>query len=403
MTFLASFVHELWLIFAESGLWLVLGLLLAGVAHVLIPSGWIERQIGGRGLWPIAKASLMGVPLPLCSCSVIPVAAGLRRQGAGPGPTAAFTVSTPQTGEESIPVTWALLGPAFALARPVIGVVTALLTGLTVSAFGRRDSRPTHGEPETEGRPAGHPGESCHADHAHATHPPRSEASPAPACDHCGDGRDAASPSRQTGTRGVLQASDRVVRYGFGTLLDDLSHWLALGLALSALVAALVEPGSLSGPLGGGIGGMLLALVVGVPIYICSTSSTPLVAALIAAGVSPGAGMVLLLAGPASNLATITWLYRDLGARSTIAYLLSIAAVALAAGWLVNAFIGGITARAANTMHDHEPGLLGTIGGAALAALLAASLGKRAWRWIRQTSEQRPRSDAGPSSETSRI
>jgi len=378
MGFIADFFREFWLILAESGVWLVLGLLLAGVAHVLVPSGWIERQIGGRGLWPITKASLMGIPLPLCSCSVIPVAAGLRRQGAGPGPPAAFTVSTPQTGEESIPLTWALLGPAFALTRPVVGVVTALLTGLTVSAFGRRDPERTDGDSSDGDRSPDHAGGSCCHHNAEAASERQQTETNEPACCHDDANDDNAGGAHRAGAPGVLSKSARVLRYGFGTLLDDLSHWLLLGLGLSALVAALIEPGSLSDTLGGGFGGMLLALVVGIPVYIGATSSTPLVAALIAAGVSPGAGMVLLLAGPATNLATMTWMYKDLGGRALAAYLVSIAVISLAAGWLVNLVLAGTITAAASEMHEHAQGPIAIAGGAVLGGLLAVSLVRKA-------------------------
>ena len=136
--FVGDWLDSFWFILVESGIWLLVGFALAGVMHALIPSGLIERQLSGRGLWPILKASALGLPLPLCSCSVIPVAAGLRRAGASRGASAAFATSVPQTGEESVPITWALFGPVFAIARPIIAVCTALTAGLLIERFGDR-------------------------------------------------------------------------------------------------------------------------------------------------------------------------------------------------------------------------------------------------------------------------
>ncbi|MEM0984114.1 MAG: SO_0444 family Cu/Zn efflux transporter [Planctomycetota bacterium] len=358
-SFIARFASEFWHILAESGFWLLVGLLFAGVMHAIIPAGWITRQLGGKGLGPIAKASLLGIPLPLCSCSVIPVAAGLRREGAGPGATAAFTVSTPQTGEESIPLTWALLGPWFALARPIIAVITAFVAGVAVMLVGRRNVALTQAPPPSCG---------C--------------AASKPACCSAETPKEPASSCCSTKPKPPSKIA-AALRYAFVTLLDDIALWLLIGLSMSALVAALIDPGSLPDHLGGGWIAMLIVLVAGVPLYICATSSTPLVAALIAAGVSPGAGMVLLLAGPATNLATITWLWKDLGGRALAAYLASIAVVAIASGLAVDALLASATTAEAAMLHEHGASALQGVSALLFAGILTFSIGRQLARTIR--------------------
>ncbi|GJM18139.1 MAG: hypothetical protein DHS20C14_03520 [Phycisphaeraceae bacterium] len=349
---LNRFFDELWTILVDSGIWLILGFAMAGVVHALVPMGWIRRQLGGRGIVPIAKASALGLPMPLCSCSVIPVAASLRAAGAGKGASAAFTISTPQTGEESIPLTWALFGPVFALVRPVIAIVTAFTAGILIDVLvpdespkrerggnGAGDAPCCSSEPAT--------GSSCGA------HEGQSD-----------------EPRRSLGGR-LLEA----LNYGFVTLPADLAPWLISGLVLAALIAAAVPAGWIGEHLGSGVVPMLLVLVVGVPLYICATSSTPLAFALVAAGLSPGAALVLLLAGPATNTATMAWVIKDLGARALVIYLGVIAAVALAAGLAFDAFFAGmVTLASGEGHHEHVVGVLAPIGAASLIVLLIAAV-----------------------------
>jgi len=347
MELLEALVSEFWMILTEAAPWLLVGLALAGVVHAFIPGRLLDRALGGTGIGPIARASLLGIPLPLCSCSVIPVAAGLRRGGASKGSSAAFAISTPQTGEESIPLTWALLGPWFALARPVVAVVTAFTAGVLINRL-TTDEGPKRGASED------------------------------PHCDRCaadGDTPDEPKPS-------IASRAKKAVGYGFGTMLLDLAPWLVVGLVLSAVVAALVPEQWIEQHVGGGILPMLAMLVVGLPIYVCSTSSTPLAAALVAAGVSPGAALVLLLAGPATNLATMAWLIKDLGVKSLVLYLATIAVFAVGAGWLVDQFLGAaVQARAEEQLGGaHEAPLIAVISAIVFGALLAGGLVIRVWQ-----------------------
>ncbi len=339
--FVGRFGADLWHILVESGVWLLVGLLIAGLVHAFVPRAWFMRHLGGRGTGAVVKASLLGIPMPLCSCSVIPVAAGLRSQGAGKGASAAFAISTPQTGEESIPLTWALFGPVFALARPVIAVVTGLIAGVAINVV--------------EGAVEGEEGDQPSA---------------------IRDQQEEEGEQKSVGEKlGVAW------HHGFVTMLVDLAPWLAVGLVLAAAIGAAVPAGWIAEHVGTGLWPKVAMLFVGIPLYICATSSTPLAWSLVAAGLSPGAAIVLLLSGPATNVATMSWVIKDLGVKALVVYLLAIAAVSLGAGVLFDAYFAGmVTIAPAAGAHEHAGsawGLVQMMGAGAFSAGLVWAL------WVR--------------------
>lgn len=362
MPFLPTFAAALWALMLDTGVWLIAGLALAGVVHALVPPGFLTKHLGGTGARPIIKAALLGIPLPLCSCSVIPVAAGLRRSGAGKGATAAFAISTPQTGEESIPLTWALFGPAFAIARPVVAVITACLAGVLIDRFASATDRPAApaDRPLTVGRTIS----------LGVVQPPRPPAAPPPL--------------------GFMGRVRKALRHGFVTMPIDLAPWLAIGLTLAALLSAIVPENWIAQPVGSGPVPMLAMLLVGLPLYVCATSSTPLAASLVAAGLSPGAALVLLMAGPATNLATMTWVLKDLGARALLIYLVVIATVAVAAGLAFDAlFVAGAARSTPAEAHQHHASLVATVSAVALVALIVVALFARVRRDLARASAAR--------------
>jgi len=338
MDFITRFIAELWHIMVESGVWLLGGLLLAGLVHAFVPRAWFMKHLGGRGLGAVGKASLLGIPMPLCSCSVIPVAAGLRRQGAGKGASAAFAISTPQTGEESIPLTWALFGPVFALARPVIAVLTAFLAGAAINALD--PDEPATDDVQTV----------------------------------------AIEDERPASFRDRLAVA---WHHGFVTMMRDLAPWLVAGLIMAALISAALPSGWIAENVGTGLWPKVAMLFVGVPLYICATSSTPLAWSLVAAGLSPGAAIVLLLAGPATNVATMSWVIKDLGIRSLVVYVVVISAVALGSGVLFDAFFADMIVLASRSeAHVHGGdawGLIRSMGAGAISAGLLWALAMRYW------------------------
>ncbi|MEZ4386789.1 MAG: permease [Candidatus Krumholzibacteriia bacterium] len=312
MGFLLDFATAFWLVTAQMAPWLLLGFLVAGLLSVYVSPRWLERHLGGKGMGPVWKASLFGVPLPLCSCGVIPVAASLRRHGASPAATTAFLISTPQTGIDSIAVTGALLGPLFALFRPVVALLTGVLGGGLVQL--------TEGKQPT-----------------------------------MTDGAAADGPPTQGGR---LRAA---LVYGLQTLPRDIGRPLLVGLVIAALISVLVPAGSLGRLLGGGLVPILVMIVVGMPLYVCATGSVPLAAGFIHAGVSPGAALAFLVAGPATNAATVTTLLRVLGRRTTVIYLLTVGASAVAGGVLLDTVAAHLDLRVPLLQTGHHHGGLGAI------------------------------------------
>ncbi len=307
--------REFWSLLGEMAPWLLFGFLVAGLLSVFLRPETIERHLGGRGPGPSLKAAALGVPLPLCSCGVIPVAASLRRHGASRGATAAFLLSTPQTGVDSILVTFSLLGPVFAVVRPVVAFLSGVIGGITIDVLGD----------EREGLPGS--GEAAEARHPV---PLPAAASPGdPAGERCADACCAGGSE--------LPWWRRVLEYGFVTLPEDLARPLLLGILVAGLIGLLVPGDLFTGILGHGIVPMLAMMVIGIPIYVCATGSVPVAAALIAKGVCPGAALVFLMTGPATNSATIATVWKILGRRATIAYLAVVALTALGSGLLLDA------------------------------------------------------------------
>jgi uncharacterized protein len=340
VTTLLDILLSFWLVTVQMAPWLLLGFLVAGLLSVYVSPRWLERHLGGGGLKPVAKAALFGMPLPLCSCGVIPVGASLRRQGASPAATTAFLISTPQTGVDSIAVTGALLGPVFAVIRPLIALVTGLLGGVLVQAFGGRPS-PT------------------------------------------------AAPFQAAATVSTGQRLAQALRYGFETLPRDIGRPLLLGLAAAALITALVPAGALSGLLGGGLLPILVMMAVSVPVYFCATGSVPLVAGFIHAGVSPGAALTLLIAGPTTNAAMLALLFKILGRRAGLIYLATVAGSAVICGLVLDALYRelGWSLTVLHTPHHHAAvSWLGHLW----AGLLVVNLG-----WVFWPRRRSVRRDAG--------
>ena len=338
MTFVNEWGNQTWAVLVEAAPWLLGGFVLAGLIHVLVPIARVTRALGRDGLVGVFKAALLGIPLPLCSCSVIPVAASIRRQGASRGAFVSFLISTPETGVDSIAISYALLGPVLAIVRPVAAFVTAIIAGVLVGRDGVES-----GELAAES-----PG------------------------DGCGTSCGCETPSADREGSKLVAA----IRYGLGEMLADLSPWLVTGFALAGVAAALIPVGFVEAHIGAGPVAMLLMLVVGLPMYVCATSSTPIAAALIARGLSPGAALVFLLAGPATNAATVLVVSRDLGRRGAVVYVATIAVVAVVCGLVVDALVaaGGTVASPQPTAHEHSPTLFATVCAVVLVVLTIKGL-----------------------------
>ncbi|MEN8005944.1 MAG: permease [Candidatus Krumholzibacteriota bacterium] len=330
-------IIETWQVTARMAPWLLLGFLVAGLLSVFISPVWLERHLGGRGMGPVFKASLFGVPLPLCSCGVIPVAASLRQHGSSRSATTAFLLSTPQTGVDSILVTWTMLGPLFAIFRPVAALLTGLLGGGLVQTFAPDTHRTTSDGKGLEGAGSG----------------------------------DIVRP------QGLGPKMTAAFDYGFVTLPGDIGRALLVGLVIAGILGAVVPADFLARYLGSGALSVALMMIVGIPIYVCATASVPLAASFIFMGASPGAALAFLIAGPATNAATVTTIFRVLGRKTTIIYLLTVAVSAFGGGLLLD----WVLPRAAAAIpllgeagHHHEGiGWFDHAAGAALVFIMSFS------------------------------
>jgi len=322
-------------LFLDSAPWLLLGFVLAGMLKVFVPMAWMQKQLGGHGFKTTIKAALIGAPLPLCSCGVIPAAVGLRRSGASKAATTSFLVSTPETGVDSITVSYVLLGPFMAIVRPIAAVASAIVAGLLVG----RDDQPSNHKPVLIKSVSKMPLKSscCTGPKPQAasccssstnTHQHGNESEPG-CCDS------AADTATQLQGKSISRRIAKGVHYAATDLVRDTSVWLLVGLFFAALVKTYV-PADFMTEWGNGVLAMLVMVVISVPMYICATASTPIAAGLLLAGVSPGAVLVFMLAGPATNIATLGVVAKELGKRALCGYLGGVLSMALLSGVLVN-------------------------------------------------------------------
>jgi len=342
-----------WQLLTDSAFWLLAGFGVAGFVYVLLPIEKLTKHLGGSNFSSVVKAAAIGVPLPLCSCSVIPVASSLRKNGAGKGAFLSFLISTPETGADSIAISYALLGPVLAVARPLAAAVTALIAGVLINS--RSDAEvPPAGDTESDAN-SSEDASCCSGDSCHAATPPAEDGRPR-----------------------WLAA----VHYGFVEMIADLAPWLVAGFALAGLASALMPAGFLERHVGAGPLALLLMLLVGLPLYVCATSSTPIAAALIAKGLSPGAALVFLLAGPATNVATMMIVLKHAGRWGVGIYLGAISVVAVGTGWLIDSFglaaLGGGSHHAGGT--DLAVGPVDATAAIVMLLLIANGLRLRLWK-----------------------
>ena len=318
---LRAFWDELVYIFLEMSPYIVLGLLIAGLLKVFVPDGWVRMVVGKRHAGVPPLTSIIGVPLPLCSCSVLPFALGLRKQGASKGAVAAFLTSTPQTGVDSILASYGFFGLPFALYKMVVSFISGTLSGWFVDLFSK-------GEPAAEVVE----GESG------AKEPAELPAAESVGCcngdDCCSVEESAAAGKDRSGSRLAF-----LFRFAFGELFEDVALVFLLGIIASAIIGTVFPAELLQGfryrwlyyP---------AVLLLSVPLYVCATASLPVAFALMQAGMPPGAAMVLLIAGPATNIATLGVVAKTLGKRTAAVYVIVIVISALIGGFLFDRLLG---------------------------------------------------------------
>lgn len=466
MDMIRGLLSAFWSLSEEMAPYLLLGFLAAALLRAFIDESLVRRHLGQRGWIQTIKAAVIGVPLPLCSCGVIPVAASLHRQGGSPGAVTSFTASTPQTGVDSIFATAALLNWPFALIRVVVAFLNGIVAGTLVDRFGGRPAKepqndatvPTssccaNDEPTIEsccgGENAEEPVVSCCCNHeaeakiestccGGAEESPKEESScccggektqdssPVSATGECCGGHETKEPATSCccSTDPVIESkscccedpeetpvkasccagggdeheesscccgtaesstdrkpnrAERLVagfRFGFVTLPADIGKALLIGLILAALVSAFLPSDLGTSTWTHGILAYLSTTLIAVPLYVCSTGSIPMAYALVHAGFSPGAALVFLIAGPATNTATVSALWKMIGARSVVIYLATLIVIAWISGFAIDQ-LGTKMEFAGGHLHAMESGAWWkTVSAVALYAVLGLSIWK---------------------------
>lgn len=304
------YFHELLTILNEMSTYLLLGFFISGLLHIYVPKSLYQRFLSKKGFKSVFGAALLGVPLPLCSCGVIPTAISLKKQGASDGATVSFLVATPQTGVDSILATYSLLGLPFAICRPIAAFIVSLLSGITVDKFGTKKCVKEN-KPRFTYAPNAKPNTTHHHD----------------SCS-CGCGH---SHSKSSGNKFI-----DALRYGYIDMMQDFGKWLVIGLLAAAAITAFIPDSLFAIFKEHYMLNIIMILIISAPMYICATGSIPIALSLMLKGISPGAAFVLLLAGPATNVASLVILRKEIGNRKTIIYLLSIIIGAILSAFIID-------------------------------------------------------------------
>lgn len=288
--FIIRYFQALVTLTADMAPYLLFGFLVSGLLKVALPPDMLSRYMGKNNLRSVINASLLGIPLPLCSCGVLPAGISLHKNGASKGASVSFLISTPQTGVDSMLVTYSMLGLPFALLRPIAAMFTGVMGGMLTNKFDR-DKKATVKEAE------------------------------------------------EKTTKKSKFSFYRLFHYAFIEMVGDIAKWLVIGLMIAALITVLIPDNFFNEFAINGITGMLIILAVSIPLYVCATASVPIAAVLLMKGLSPGAMLVFLMAGPATNAATMTVIGNNLGKKTLVVYLSTLIVGSMAFGLLIDYFL----------------------------------------------------------------
>ncbi len=288
MEYITEYFVVLFKLTMDMAPYLLLGFLFAGILKVTIPSNIMTKYLGKNNTSSVINASLLGVPLPLCSCGVLPAGISLYKNGASKGSSVSFLISTPQTGVDSVLVTWSMLGLPFAILRPILAFFTGIIGGVLTNKFDKTQiSNYTVSEKKTKQK----------------------------------------------------FSIREIFRYAFVEMINDIAKWLVIGLLIAAFITIIIPDNFFLDFHLNGISGMILILVVSIPLYICATASVPIAAVLLLKGLSPGALLVFLMAGPATNAATMTVIGKNLGKKTLLIYMSSLIGGSLLFGLFIDYFL----------------------------------------------------------------
>ena len=291
-------LNEIFNTYISIAPYLFLGLVFAGLLHVVFKKDFVAKHLGKSNFFSVIKAAILGVPLPLCSCGVIPTAIFLRKKKASKGATLSFLISTPQTGVDSIIATYGMMGPIFAIFRPIAAFVTGVIGGLVANLIQKQDDQIEQGMEEKF------------------------------ECDTC----DIVEPHSHS----VLERIISGVKYAFVDFLDDITIQLIVGIVIAGFISFIIPDNFFADFGGDGFLGMLMMIAVGIPLYVCATASIPIAVSLILKGISPGAAFVFLVVGPATNAAAISLISKTLGKKLIVIYISVISVFAILGGFLLD-------------------------------------------------------------------
>jgi len=306
MDFITGSLSATWQVLLDAGIFIIFGFVIAALIRAFLSSEQIVKYMGGNNLRSVFLAAMFGVPLPLCSCGVVPTAMALRKQGASKAATVSFLISTPESSIDSIALTYALIDPLMTVFRPIAAFITGFIAGIAEIFFGKKEVEKVEAEIP---------------------------------CPHCDVHEPRVTSHESRITKHIHSFPERIrsgMRFAFIELFTDISRWFLIGMLIAGVITYAVPTSFIENYLGSGWSSMLIMLAVGLPLYVCATASTPIAAALIVKGMSPGAALVFLLTGPATNAASFTVLTKMLGLRTAIIYILSIAVCAVLLGMTLN-------------------------------------------------------------------
>lgn len=293
--------------------YMILGLVFSGLLHAFLPEEKIKKWFSGPGFWPIFRAALLGVPLPLCSCSVIPASISFRKSGASRAATSAFLISTPESGLDSIALTYGMMGLPMAILRPIAALISALLAGFFQVIFNKEKD-----------------------DFVDSKTMPESEC-----CSH----------NHKKEKINFFLGLKKGIKYAFFDLIEDMAFWFFIGLALAAFISALVPIDVIASF--NGVMGKLGIILLSIPLYICASAATPVAAALIAKGLSPGGAILFLLLGPATNITNLLVLQKFLGKKAIVLNLLAIFLVSIFFSYLADIVLLPVFIKSEILVHSH--------------------------------------------------
>ncbi len=337
MEFITTFFTTLFDLSNEMAPYILFGLLFAGILHELVPDTIVKNHLGQNSFLSVIKAAVFGVPLPVCSCGVIPLAAGLKKSGASNGSVLSFLISTPITGVDSILATYGMFGWAFTIYRVVTSVVISIIAGIIANFYTKKEIEQTVEEEHT----------SCCSGSS---------------CCSTSDSSCSDEESKKFSLKGVF-------KYAFITLLGDIASPLLVGLVLGALITIAIPQNLSEILLEYSWLSYVIVIIIAVPMYVCATASLPIAAGLMLAGVSPGAAFVFLSAGPATNTVTIGVVKEMLGKTTLYIYLGTIIVGSVLFGFVLDYVMSGVDIKEMIDLHE-EAGMIAIVSSVVLWGLV---------------------------------